>query len=119
MNEQAQGGSMKLMMLFLPLMSMFFTFTFASAIGVYWIFRTLLTMLQQYVLAKAMPYPRYTEEDIKQIEKEMRIEKRNRGKKQKAVDYETEEYRDVGENEEMVSTQVQSMLSSKNFKGKK
>ena len=116
--QQGQGGSMKIMMLFLPLMSMFFTFTFAAGIGLYWIFRTLLAMLQQFILAKAMPYPRYTEEDIKQIEKEMREEKRNRGKKPKKVDYETDEYHEVGENEEMVSTQVQSMLSSRNFKRK-
>lgn len=116
--QQGQGGSMKLMMLFLPLMSMFFTFTFASGIGLYWIFRTLLAMLQQFILAKAMPYPRYTEEDIKRIEKEMREEKRNRGKKPKKVDYETEEYHEVGDDEEMVSTQVQSLLTNKNFKRK-
>lgn len=119
MNEQAQGGSMKLMMLFLPLMSMFFTFTFASAIGIYWIFRTILTMLQQFILAKAMPYPRYSEEDIKQIEKEMRQEKKNRYKKQNKVDYETEEYHEVGEDEEKVPTQIQSFLGRTNFKGKK
>ena len=118
--QEGQGGSMKIMMLFLPLMSMFFTFTFASGIGIYWIFRTLLSMLQQFVLAKTMPYPRYTEEDIKQIEKEMRQEKRNRVKKPKKVDYETEEYHDVGDDEEMVSTQVQSMLTAnRNFKRKK
>ncbi|MBQ7352629.1 MAG: YidC/Oxa1 family membrane protein insertase [Clostridia bacterium] len=116
--QQGQGGSMKIMMLFLPLMSMFFTFTFASGIGLYWIFRTLLAMLQQFILAKAMPYPRYTEEDIKRIEKEMREEKRNRGKKPKKVDYETDEYHEVGEDEEMVSTQVQSLLTNKNFKRK-
>lgn len=68
--EMANGGSMKIMMLVLPLMTFFATATFATAIGIYWIFRTLLSMLQQFILFKAMPYPKFTEEDYKQAEKE-------------------------------------------------
>ncbi|MBP3495008.1 MAG: membrane protein insertase YidC [Clostridia bacterium] len=71
-NQEAQaqmGGSMKIMMWTMPLMTMFFTFGFASAIGIYWIFRTVLAMLQQFILAKSMPYPRYTEEQLKEMTK--------------------------------------------------
>ena len=68
--QETQAGSMKLMMYALPLMTFFITANFASAIGVYWIFRTLLSMLQQVILAKVMPYPKFTEEDYKNAEKE-------------------------------------------------
>ncbi|MBQ8146209.1 MAG: YidC/Oxa1 family membrane protein insertase [Clostridia bacterium] len=75
--EQAnnQMNSMKIMMLVMPLMTMFITFKFASAIGIYWIFRTMLSMLQQFILYKAMPYPKFTEEDYKNAEKELKGKK--------------------------------------------
>ena len=63
---------MKIMMLVLPLMTMFITFNFAAIIGIYWIFRTILSMIQQFILYKAMPYPKFTEEDYKRAEKEMK-----------------------------------------------
>jgi hypothetical protein len=68
LQESAEMNSMKLMMLTMPLMTMFITFGFASAIGIYWIFRTILSMIQQYILFKAMPYPTFTEEEYKQAE---------------------------------------------------
>lgn len=67
---QQAAGSMKIMMYVLPLMTFFATATFATAIGIYWIFRTLLSMLQQFILYKALPYPKFTEEDYKKAEKE-------------------------------------------------
>ena len=87
-STQGAMGSMNLMLYTMPLMSMFFTFTFPAAIGVYWIFRTILNTLQQYVLAKTMPYPKFTEEDIKSIEKELKV---NKKKKPKADDTDTDD----------------------------
>lgn len=72
----AMGGSMKIMMWTMPLMTFFFTFTFPAAIGIYWIFRTLLSMLQQFILSRIFKMPKYTEEDLKRIEKEMKDAKR-------------------------------------------
>ena len=66
------GASMKIMMIALPLLSLVFTGTFAAAIGIYWIFRTILSMVQQYILHKAMPYPVFTEQDYKNAEREMK-----------------------------------------------
>ena len=63
--------SLKIMMLVMPLMTMVITFNFAAVIGIYWIFRTILSMAQQYILYKAMPYPTFTEEDYKKAEKEL------------------------------------------------
>ena len=73
--ENASMNLMKIMMLFMPLMTMFITFGFASAIGIYWIFRTILSMLQQFILYKAMPYPKFTEEDYKNAERELKGKK--------------------------------------------
>lgn len=67
--ETQQNGSMKIMMLVLPLMTLFVTANFASAIGIYWIFRTILSMGQQFILFKALPFPKFTEEEYKQAEK--------------------------------------------------
>ena len=74
LQEQANGQmtSLKIMMLVMPLMTMVITFNFAAVIGIYWIFRTILSMAQQYILYKAMPYPTFTEEDYKNAEKEMK-----------------------------------------------
>ncbi|MBQ7907320.1 MAG: membrane protein insertase YidC [Clostridia bacterium] len=85
--QQAAGmNSMKIMLYAMPLMSMFFTFTFPAAIGIYWIFRTILNTLQQFILSKAMPYPRYTDEDIKNIEKEMKEAAKGKNKKRREID---------------------------------
>ncbi len=63
--------SMKLMMYAMPLLSGYFAYLYAAAIGIYWIFRNLLSLLQQIILAKLMPLPKFTEEDYKAAEKEM------------------------------------------------
>ncbi|MBO5374633.1 MAG: membrane protein insertase YidC [Clostridia bacterium] len=76
--EQMNNSSMKIMMYVLPLMTMFITFQFAAAIGIYWIFRTLLSMLQQFIFYKTMPYPQFTEEDYKKAEREMRGTRKNK-----------------------------------------
>ena len=70
-------SSMKMMMLVMPLMTFFFTFTFPAAIGIYWIFRTLLALLQQFILSRIFKLPKYTDEDLKRIEKEMKEAKNN------------------------------------------
>ena len=83
-NPQAQemnNSSMKIMMYVLPLMTMFITFSFAAGIGIYWIFRTLLSMLQQFILSKAIKLPTYTDEELKALEKEMKDAKRGQSKR--------------------------------------
>ena len=74
-------NSMKIMMWTMPLMTFFFTFTFPAAIGVYWIFRTLLSMLQQFILSKIFKLPKYTEEELRALEKEMKDAKKGQSKR--------------------------------------
>lgn len=66
-NTQA---SMKIMEWMMPLMSVYFSFIVPSAIGVYWMFRNLLSVVQQFVLSKLYPTPKFTEEELLAAEKE-------------------------------------------------
>ncbi len=69
--DQATGCSMKIMDWIMPLMSVYISFIVPAVIGVYWIVNNILGTVQQVVLAKVMPIPRFTEEDYKRAEKEM------------------------------------------------
>ena len=61
--------SMKMMDLMMPAMTLFFAFNFSAMLGLYWIYQSLLGIAQQYVLSKAMPLPRFTQEELREIEK--------------------------------------------------
>ena len=71
--DQAMGCSNKMMDLVMPLFSVYITFIVPAAIGVYWIFKSILGVLKQWILKKAMPVPVFTEEDYKAAEKEMNV----------------------------------------------
>lgn len=69
-NDPAQGCSNKMMDLMMPLMSVYICFLVPAAVGVYWIFKSIIGVLKQFVLSKAIPVPKFTEEDYKAAEKE-------------------------------------------------
>ena len=70
MQNESQG-SMRGMNIFMTAMTTFIAFTVPAAIGIYWLFNNLLGMLQQFILAKAIPLPKFTEEDYKRAEREL------------------------------------------------
>lgn len=77
-------------------------FTLPATLGVYWIFNTLLTMLQQFILYKAIPLPKFTEEDYKAAEREYlgkaaKKEHIERTKAALARPLDDDEYADLGE----------------------
>ena len=55
----------------MPAMSTVFTFMVPALVGIYWIFRSLVGMLKQFILSRLMPLPTFTEEDYKRAAKEM------------------------------------------------
>ncbi len=67
--DQQTQASMKIMDLIMPLMTLFIAFNFSGMLGLYWIFQSLLGLLQAFILSKAMPLPKFTEEDIKNMRK--------------------------------------------------
>ena len=67
----AQGkGSMIIMDLMMPAMTLFFAFKMPAIMGVYWVFQSVLSILQSVIFKFTMPVPKFTEEEIKQIQKE-------------------------------------------------
>lgn len=73
-------ASNRIMDIAMPLMSLFFTFSVPAAVGIYWLVGYVFGILQTVVLAKLMPLPTFTEEEIRQFEKEMKAY-RSRSKK--------------------------------------
>ncbi len=71
LTEQTREGniSMWIMDLAMPAMTLWFAFSFSAAIGVYWIYQSLLGLLQSFLLAKIMPLPKFTDEEIREMQK--------------------------------------------------
>ena len=70
-NQAQTGCSNNFMDIVMPLFSVFLAFTYPAALGLYWIFKCLLGILKQFILSKAMPLPKFTEEDYKAAEREV------------------------------------------------
>ena len=69
--DPAQGCSNGMMNVMMPLMSAWFTFMVPAAVGLYWIFKSVVSTLKQFILYKVMPMPTFTEEDYKAAEREL------------------------------------------------
>ncbi len=67
--EDAMGSTMKTMNIMMPLMSVFFCFTFSAGIGVYWIASSVVQILIQYIVNKYMERIDINEMVEKNIEK--------------------------------------------------
>ena len=77
-DDKAMGCSNTVMDLMMPMMSVFITFGVPAALGVYWIFKSILSSIQQFILFKVMPLPKFTEEDYKAAEKELAGKNKNK-----------------------------------------
>ena len=64
-----QKKSMIIMDITMPLMSVFLAFTFPAALGLYWTYQAVISIIQVILLNKLMPMPHYTEEELREIEK--------------------------------------------------
>ena len=75
--------SMGIMDLVMPLMTLWIAFNFSGMLGLYWVYQSLLGLLQSFILSKAMPLPTFTEEEIRELrrqEKEAEKQARNAAK---------------------------------------
>lgn len=86
-NGNPVGGGL-FMEVGMPLMSAMFTFMFSAAVGAYWIWRSLIGMLKTVILAKAMPIPQVTEEQIAAAKRELKAKP---AKKKKVITIEVDE----------------------------
>ena len=71
MDDAQMGCSNKMMDLMMPLFSVYITFITPAAIGIYWIFKSILGVFKQWILKKAMPIPEFSEEEYKAAVKEL------------------------------------------------
>lgn len=70
-DDRQQACSNNMMDITMPLMSVWMTFIVPGAVGVYWIFKSILSTVKQFVMSKVMPLPKFTEEDYKAAEREI------------------------------------------------
>ena len=70
-DDRQQACSNNMMDFTMPLMSVWMTFIVPAAVGVYWIFKSIIGVGKQFIMSKVMPMPKFTEEDYKAAEKEM------------------------------------------------
>ena len=82
MSEQQNSASMKIMQWTTPLISVYFEFQLAAAVGVYWMFRNALMVVSKIVAAKLYPLPKLTEEDYKEAKRQAGLS--NKQKKREA-----------------------------------
>ncbi len=67
--DKATGCSNNMMDIMMPAFSAYIAFIVPAAIGVYWIFKSIITTLKQFLLSKIMPLPQFTDEDYKAAER--------------------------------------------------
>ena len=72
MQDAQMGCSNNMMDIGMPLMSVYIAFIVPAAVGIYWIFKSVLTTLKQFILHKLMPLPVFTEEDYKAAERALK-----------------------------------------------
>lgn len=82
--DAQNNASMKIMMWTMPLLSVYIEFQMAAAIGVYWIFRSVLSTIQRILFSKLFPVPKFTEEDYKAAERAANVKEKKPRKENKA-----------------------------------
>lgn len=69
-NDKQAACSSWMMDITMPLMSVYIAFIVPALVGVYWIFKSIISTLRQFIVVKLMPYPTFTEEDYRAAERE-------------------------------------------------
>ncbi len=62
--------SMKIMNFAMPALSTWFSFQMPAVVGVYWIFRNILSVGERFIISKIFPIPKMSEEEMAKAEKE-------------------------------------------------
>ena len=99
MGDQAAGGGMKFMEYAMPLLIVWMSYSMSAALGLYWIFQSILGIAQMLILAKVYPLPKLTEADYEQA----RIQyggKKKKKKKPVVIETEAEDIDDEDNNDD-------------------
>ena len=82
--DPAQGCSNGMMNIMMPAMSAWFTFMVPAAVGLYWVFKSILGVVKTIVVAKVMPLPTFSEEEYKAAERELAGKDKNKPAKRES-----------------------------------
>lgn len=77
MQDQNANASLQMMDLMMPAMTLFMAFGFSSMMGIYWIYQSALGILQTFIISRAMPLPKFSEEDVKEFKKAQKEAEKN------------------------------------------
>ena len=80
-DDRVTGCSNAIMDVGMPLFSVSIAFAVPAALGVYWVFKSIISTIQSVLLYKLMPLPKFTEEDYKAAEKELAGKNKNKHEK--------------------------------------
>lgn len=75
---QQNQTSMKIMTYTMPLLSVYIEFQLAAAIGAYWIFRSVIQVIEKIIIAKILPLPVITEEEYAEAERQANMSNKQR-----------------------------------------
>ncbi|MBQ8689779.1 MAG: YidC/Oxa1 family membrane protein insertase [Clostridia bacterium] len=101
-DDSQANASMKMMDIMMPVMTLFITFSFTALMGLYWIWQSLFAILQTYILSRAMPLPKYTEEELKEMRKaQKKAEKEQKKALKGGVKYKSLHYIDEDDYDEL------------------
>ena len=93
--DQQAAASMKIMDLAMPAMTLFIAFSFSGMLGIYWVYQSILGLATSLILAKLMPMPKFTEDEIKEMRRqEKEVEKAARAAAKKGPKYRSLHYID-------------------------
>ena len=116
---QAQDGqaraSMRMMDLMMPAMTLWIAFSFSGMLGIYWIYQSALGILQMFIISRAMPLPKYTEEELKEMRKAQKAaEKAQRTALKSQPKYRSLHYIDEDDYDELPSVKPAQSENKKN-----
>ncbi len=69
-DDRQAACSSWMMDIMMPLMSVYITFIVPALIGIYWMFKSILSTLSRFIISRILPYPTFTEEDYRAAERE-------------------------------------------------
>jgi YidC/Oxa1 family membrane protein insertase len=115
LGDAANNKAMKMMEWTMPLMIVYFTYIMSSALGLYWIYRSIVALAQTIILSRVMPIPAITDADIKRAEEQYGGTVKKKKKKKKPVELLSENEDDEDESEkklEKISKKAENFLKN-------
>ena len=113
-DAQAQASG-KVMDLIMPAMSLFISFGLSGMLGVYWIYQSVFSILQSFIISKVMPMPTFSEEELKAMKKAQKeAEKAQKEALKAQPKYRSLHYIDEDDYEELPELKNQPAKAQKN-----